>query len=78
MKVCGIVGSPNKNGNVDLLVSQVVKGARSQGAEIRKLYLNDMTIQHYQDLIVALPPLPTTTSLRMTWLWSIRPWSHGI
>ena len=32
MKVCGIVGSP-KNGNVDLLVSQVVKGARSQGAE---------------------------------------------
>ena len=49
MKVCGIVGSPNKKGNVDLLVSQVLKGASSQGAETQKLYLNDMDIQPCQD-----------------------------
>jgi len=48
MKVCGIVGSPNKNGNVDLLVSQVLKGAASQGAETRKLYLNDLNIKPCQ------------------------------
>jgi multimeric flavodoxin WrbA len=43
------VGSPNKNGNVDLLVSQVLEGARSQGAEIQELYLNDMAIRPCQD-----------------------------
>jgi multimeric flavodoxin WrbA len=48
-KVCGIVGSPNKNGNVDLLVSQVLEGASSQGAETSKLYLNDMRIRPCQD-----------------------------
>ena len=48
MKVCGIVGSPKKNGNVDLLVSQVLKGASSQGAETEKLYLNDLDIKPCQ------------------------------
>ena len=48
MKVCGIVGSPNKNGNVDLLVSQVLKGASSQGAETHKIYLNDLNIKPSQ------------------------------
>ena len=48
LKVCGIVGSPRKNGNVDLLVSEVLKGAASNGAEICKLYLNDMNIKPCQ------------------------------
>lgn len=48
MKICGMVGSPNKNGNVDLLVSQVLKGANSKGAEVYTLYLNDMHIQPCQ------------------------------
>jgi multimeric flavodoxin WrbA len=48
MNVCGIVGSPKKNGNVDLLVSQVLKGARSQGAKTHKIYLNDMSIKPCQ------------------------------
>jgi len=48
MKVCGIVGSPKKNGNVDVLVSQVLKGAESQGAQTHKVYLNDLHIQPCQ------------------------------
>jgi multimeric flavodoxin WrbA len=48
MKVFGIVGSPKKNGNVDVLVSQVLEGAGSQGAETYKLYLNDMQIRPCQ------------------------------
>ena len=48
MKVCGIVGSPKKKGNVDLLVSQVLKGASSQGAKTRKIYLNDLNIKPCQ------------------------------
>jgi multimeric flavodoxin WrbA len=48
LKVCGIVGSSRKNGNVDLLVSEVLKGAASKGAETYKLYLNDMNIKPCQ------------------------------
>lgn len=48
MKVCGIIGSPKKHGNVDLLVSQVLKGARSQGAKTHKIFLNDLHIKPCQ------------------------------
>lgn len=48
VKVCGIVGSPKKNGNVDLLVSQVLKGALNQGAKTHKIYLNDLIIKSCQ------------------------------
>lgn len=48
MKVCGIVGSPKKNGNVDLLVSQVLKGAESRGTQVCTLYLNDLHIRPCQ------------------------------
>ncbi len=39
---------PIKRGNVDLLVSQVLKGASSQGAKTHKIYLNDMRIKPCQ------------------------------
>jgi multimeric flavodoxin WrbA len=48
MKVCGIIGSPKKGGNVDLLVSQVLKGARGQGAKTQKVYVNDLQIRPCQ------------------------------
>jgi multimeric flavodoxin WrbA len=48
MKVCGIIGSPCKNGNVDILVSQVLKGAASQGAETSKVHLNRLKIKPCQ------------------------------
>jgi multimeric flavodoxin WrbA len=48
MKVCGIIGSPCKNGNVDLLVSQVLKGAASQGGETSKIHLNSLKIKPCQ------------------------------
>lgn len=48
MRVCGIIGSPKKHGNVDLLVSQVLKGANSKGAVTLKIYLNDLDIKPCQ------------------------------
>jgi multimeric flavodoxin WrbA len=48
MNVCGIVGSPNKRGNVDLLVSQVLEGARRRGAKTEQAYLNDLKIKPCQ------------------------------
>ena len=48
MKVLGIIGSPKKNGNVDLLVSQVLRGAQTKGAQISKIYLNDLSIKPCQ------------------------------
>jgi multimeric flavodoxin WrbA len=48
MKITGFVGSPCKNGNVDLLVSQVLEGATTQGAETCKIYLNNLRIRPCQ------------------------------
>jgi multimeric flavodoxin WrbA len=48
MKITGFVGSPCKNGNVDLLVSQVLQGAVTQGAETCKIYLNNLRIRPCQ------------------------------
>ena len=48
MKVCGIVGSPVKSGNVDLLVSQVLKGTSSQRAKTSRIYLNDLRVKPCQ------------------------------
>lgn len=48
MKVCGIVSSPNKNGNVDLLDSQMLKGTSSKGAKTLKIYLNDLNVKPCQ------------------------------
>ena len=44
MKVLGISGSPIKNGNVDLLIQQVFKGAGSDGAKTEIIYLNELKI----------------------------------
>jgi len=48
MKITGFVGSPCKNGNVELLVSQVLEGAATQGLETRKIYLNNLEIRPCQ------------------------------
>jgi len=48
MKICGIVGSPEKKGNVDLLVSQMLKGASCPGSGTKKIYLNDLQIKPCQ------------------------------
>jgi len=44
MKVLALVGSPRVEGNTDLLVEQLLEGARSKGYETEKLYLYDYTI----------------------------------
>jgi multimeric flavodoxin WrbA len=47
-RVFGIVGSPRKGGNTDLLISQVLEGAKSARAETGKIYLNDLRIRPCQ------------------------------
>lgn len=44
MNVLGLVGSPRKGGNTDLLVDQVLLGAQKRGYEVEKLYLYDCSI----------------------------------
>ncbi|MCW4005100.1 MAG: flavodoxin family protein [Candidatus Bathyarchaeota archaeon] len=44
MKVLGLVGSPRKGGNTDLLVDAVLFGAGAAGGVVEKLYLYDAKI----------------------------------
>jgi len=44
MKVLGIAGSPRRGGNTDLLLTEVLRGAASRGAETRNIVLNKLKI----------------------------------
>lgn len=48
LKVVGIVASPRKGMNTDALVTKVLEGARSVGAQTEKIYLNDLEIRPCQ------------------------------
>lgn len=49
MKVLGIYGSPRKGGNTDLLLDQVLAGARSAGARVQSVYLRDLEMKGCQE-----------------------------
>lgn len=44
-KILGVVGSPRKNGNTDILVSKVLEGASSEGAATNIIRLGDQIIK---------------------------------
>jgi len=48
LKVVGIVSSPRKKMNTDTFVTKALEGAQSIGAEIEKIYLNDLEIKPCQ------------------------------
>ncbi len=42
MKILGVVGSPRKRGNTDILVDSVLDGAKRKGFDVEKIYLEDL------------------------------------
>lgn len=48
MKVLGVVGSPRKGGNTDILIDKVLLGAKEKGNTINKIFLNDLNIKPCQ------------------------------
>jgi NAD(P)H-dependent FMN reductase len=44
LRVLGIAGSPRRGGNTDLLLAEVMKGAKSKGAETKTIVLNKLKI----------------------------------
>ena len=45
IKALGILGSPKKGGNTDILLEEALKGAISKGAAIEKIYLGDLNFK---------------------------------
>jgi multimeric flavodoxin WrbA len=43
--VLGVVGSPRKKGNTDVMVSRILEGARDSGAHTEAIFLADMMIR---------------------------------
>ena len=43
-KVLGVVGSPRKKGNTDILVASMLEGARKEGAKTEVVFLDDLHI----------------------------------
>jgi len=44
-KILGIVGSPRKKGNTDILVDRILEGAKDAGAEVEKVHLRGLKIK---------------------------------
>ncbi|MFA5031858.1 MAG: flavodoxin family protein [bacterium] len=44
MKILGIIGSPHKKGNTDILVSKILQGIKSKNAVVEKVHLNDLNL----------------------------------
>jgi multimeric flavodoxin WrbA len=44
-KILGVMGSPRKKGNTHILISKILEGAASEGAEGEILFLGDLTIR---------------------------------
>lgn len=44
-KILGIIGSPRKKGNTDILVNKILDGAKEEGAVVENLFLNDLNIK---------------------------------
>jgi len=44
VKVIGIAGSPRRDGNTDILLAEVMRGAASKGAEVKTIVLNNLKI----------------------------------
>jgi len=44
-KILGIVGSPRRNGNTDILVDRILEGAKDAGADVDKVHLKGLTIK---------------------------------
>jgi multimeric flavodoxin WrbA len=42
MKVLGVAGSPRRNGNTDILLAELLRGAADKGAETKTIRLNSM------------------------------------
>ena len=49
MKVLGIMGSPRKRGNADLLLDEALRGAESQQAEVEKIVVDTLKITPCQE-----------------------------
>ena len=49
MKVLGISGSPRIKGNTDILLDNVLKGAKSKGADTEKIILNKLRFSPCQE-----------------------------
>lgn len=46
MKVLGITGSPHKDGTTDMLISEILRGAKDSGSEVQKINLVDKKIEY--------------------------------
>ncbi len=45
MLVLALVGSPRKGGNTDILTDEFLRGAQEAGAQVEKVYLDDLRIR---------------------------------
>lgn len=54
MKVLGIMGSPRRQGNTELLLDKALEGAREEGAEVQKVLVSKLKISPCLEIYACL------------------------
>jgi len=54
MKVLGIMGSPRRKGNTELLLDRVLAGAQSSGAQVEKVIVSELRISPCREIYACL------------------------
>ena len=69
MRVLGLMGSPRKQGNTDLLLDEALKGAQSAGAQVEKIVLNELHITPCQEYYACLKAGECNIEDDMVWVY---------
>jgi multimeric flavodoxin WrbA len=77
-KILGIVGSPRKKGNTDVLVTRLLQGARDGGSEGEAIYLGDLRIRECDGCHVCWTGKPCTKKDEMNDIYAKVEQSHAI
>ncbi len=69
MRILGLMGSPRQQGNTDLLLDEALKGAKSAGAQVEKIVLNELHITPCQEYYACLKAGECNIKDDMVWVY---------
>ncbi len=88
IRVLGICGSPRHNGNTEILIDEVLRGAEEAGAEAKKVLLSKLDIRHCTGCEICqktgecvqqddMSALLTQMEQSHVWIWGTPVYWHG-
>jgi multimeric flavodoxin WrbA len=69
MKILGIMGSPRRQSNTEILLDKVLEGAKQEGAEVEKVVVSELKVSPCQEIYACLKDGNCPIEDDMQWLY---------